>query len=1746
MNTQLQDPREIGINGLSGLPTLQASNPFRNHAIDYNDLRVRQQYRDFIEQSNIVLNGPMPINLPDDFGNSRYDENVKGLSELNNLNEFRANEQSGLAKIGAGIVKGTILAGTTFLDGIGGTIAGALNIAYGVANDTVNSGKEALNAFVQNPFSQTMQQINEWSESALPNYYTYTEQTGPWYSNIFTANFLGDKVLKNLGFMIGAAYAGKVNAGAVSKIMGTAKVRQAFKGAVAAAAEGTSFNAADDVLKAYQSGQLKMSSQQIVDELASSAKKLKQHELTLKTIGSVSAAMGEARIEAISNSTQFLSNTGKRLDTDYEMRMKTLEYTLQSEHPEWFSLVQDPDQLSWKMKLTSPEGFAELERRKAKLTEEYEIAKANLKKEATDMANEIFVAETITLSANNFLSIGRFFTGGYTAGRNYTNLISKQADGTFAKNKLPIHIKRAEALMSPVLEGNEEMMQSFIAETSTLKHMADINSFYGHKVNPEATSEMIDWYNASREGFSNTYGNFDRWEEFFIGLVTAPLGAPKFGLKTKENGKKGISLEMSGELWEGMREAQQMTADQEQFINRLNEIITKPEFKTKFESLIRDTAIKKKKELSLHNGDALEYKNAELEEIANIAIMFDQAGALQELYDQIDEYSTDINADEIRQQGVNKDLKTSVFDGMTDEQVVDFVRHEAQDMRKKIDQYVEISKNLRTLYGADISTDTVSELAVTMLQLNDTEDRFFKLFNEVKADLEQNIKGRNSRYFGAQASNKVHIDLRDITPEDLLKNFTKKEVIDILNSNLEWLKAHGQDVAGVAQQQEKVSDLLRLFKQRLAFINKYNTLSKHPELFTEANKKLEEEIHQQYLDKVDDTFIEGLKDVTTIDEFRKKIANLKPETVTRLLDKLSNGSNTELKALAKQYQDYDVNVNNLLSNVNDSKISLNTKRLISNAINNNPNDYKAIIKELTDISKDPNTDPKIKEEIETVLSLLQHSENVSPKQRTRPARNNKKPTTTQAETEDDTEPSEEEKSTPNFASMKGLQADGEIDAKTNINEDETLDDALEDCKTEEEVEQTLESFNVPSKEKQKLKKTISKKINSVAPLTVDQAKEAVVEQEKKKNTQNPLQKLRSWIVTQFNIEDLKSSKDIKTYIPTDDDLKKVQQVLIETGAYEFVDSGQLGDRFQENNDIPIYLVKAPTTTVPAYYTFLAVPKDSNQAISDDNIQIVGVIGSNPKDNSNSLQTLLAFIKDKTSTEKDKWTFVTNNGDKVFTKISHIYSGRMLTQPTTQTLTMDFIQNGVSALGLQLESGWRTTLNMNKNTVTSLNINNPQSRNGSMWLLVKGADGIYYPKYVEIKHSQEWYNDVKTDTDNAILNKLKSAIQDLLNDNNYTQLAGKFTIKSIFHFANNQDIIFTEDGKILIKQGDNREWQKSIDEVTVDEILAMIVDMDLRMQVDSQDIQHSNTVKELVESKLFKTDVQLHNGKPGNVNASFDIMSLDENGTPIETDHPKTEHTGQKGINRQKSEITFTLTTLKGKFKPSRDHEGNWVVKGKHVSAEITNLLNELEEFYNSKNQGKKIGDKYFVKTSNKGAIKEVTKEEFAELQKAAKKKQQQQIQEISVEAMIATLREEEGASLQGNAQGATLQKPKSQKKSPVAKVVTEEHKEKVTQQKENPKVIEAQPAPKPAFSGNTAADRRKRALAAKAGKAPQQLSIAEMNKWLSTNNYESAEWILQKMKESNMDTSVITSIESLQQQIQILEKCRGISAQLPF
>ncbi|SEW21604.1 hypothetical protein SAMN05428988_3229 [Chitinophaga sp. YR573] len=141
--------------------------------------------------------------------------------------DLYASYQSWYSKAGNGIMKGAGLAGTTFLNGTAGLIVGI--------GSAVSDGK--MSSFYDNEFTRSLDDINKYMEDRLPNYYTTKEQNADWYSpsNLFTANFLFDKVIKNLGFSVGAIGAGLTYGAALRSLGLFSKVASA--GGLARAAE---------------------------------------------------------------------------------------------------------------------------------------------------------------------------------------------------------------------------------------------------------------------------------------------------------------------------------------------------------------------------------------------------------------------------------------------------------------------------------------------------------------------------------------------------------------------------------------------------------------------------------------------------------------------------------------------------------------------------------------------------------------------------------------------------------------------------------------------------------------------------------------------------------------------------------------------------------------------------------------------------------------------------------------------------------------------------------------------------------------------------------------------------------------------------------------------------------------------------------------------------------------------------------------------------------------------------------------------------------------------------------------------------------------------------------------------------------------------------------------------------------------------------------------------------------------------
>lgn len=884
MSIDRTDPTQAGISGLRGLNTNEGKErQFQETGLSSSpaEFKIRQKQNFESPYQEVYREG---------VGESVYDTGITSLTQLDNLANTRGELQPWYAQIGAGLAKGAVLAGTTFADGILGTIVGLGNAA---ATGT-------FSGFWDNPFSNAMQQVNEWSESALPNYYTDAEQNDPWYENIFSANFIGDKFLKNLGFAVGAAYSGKISAGATSRLLGLNKARQAFKGAVTASGEALSPNAA---LQAYREGDLFLDGVRLTEELARDAKKLKMAEPTLKLTGAFSGALGEARIEAIQNSKDWFELHKQQLD-DAQAKVAAQEQeAMLREFPQYSSMQIDPD--GNVVETLTPEGQAMLQARvDAKF--DYKGGLQKLSEDRAKMGNIDFALNIPLLTVSDAWQFGKFYAGGYNTAKKGSQILRTVAeDGTVSYSAAkPSVLRNALKIASKgVAEGPyEEMGQAVAGKVAGYKYASELNDFYGAKIDPDAESETIDWLQATAKAIQQTYGTVEGWEEGFIGGLTGLVGIP--GFRSAKNSEGGFQspVYLQGGIKEDIQEIRERSEQDDAIVSQLNNRVQSPEFLNYYQSAIRHNAYQRQMDEAADNNDNFEFKNAEHNQLISDVIMFDKAGRINDLYDIIEEAGSikPEDVEQIRQLTTNQETGTSVYDNMTDAEVIEQVQKQTQETKEAVDKYRKISQDLQVKIGDYFDEDGLEEMTYYFSNIDNLENRFKSVHEDIKDRLQGVLDASMDREFISDSDeNKINrlSDFLNFSPVRLINELADSKEAQLYISLLDKVlqaDPNKQDII------DEVNDLHKIAERRLDFIDKYDTYLRNPQALQQKQERQRENIisenERQEVAKTKDAALAA----TNLNEFREALNN-EPDSSKRqqILDELENEGNK----MAKDYKE---------------------------------------------------------------------------------------------------------------------------------------------------------------------------------------------------------------------------------------------------------------------------------------------------------------------------------------------------------------------------------------------------------------------------------------------------------------------------------------------------------------------------------------------------------------------------------------------------------------------------------------------------------------------------------------------------------------------------------------------------------------------------------------------------------------------------------------------------------------------------
>ena len=854
------------------------------------------------------------------WGESMFDEPTATEAQFQELGDIRANNQPWYAQIGAGLAKGAILTGTTFLDGTVGLIFGA-----GTA-----IGEGRWSGLWDNDFSKAMQSVNEWSEQALPNYYTRAEQEQPWYENIFTANFLGDKFIKNLGFTVGAFYSGGVTAAG---------------------------------LKVTKLPQL----------IGAIAKSSKAPAIVNTAVGATISAVNEGRIEALNNSKDWFELHKAQLDDSLRERLDAIQAEYEANAGK--ELVRSGVEGN---QFVDP-AYVKYQDAIAREREAYNAALGKLNEDRLKMGNADLLMNIPILTASNIIQFGKLYANGFKTARKATNIVGKAGEYTAGTTRLGAATAITKGALS---EGTEEMAQGAASRIAGNYYSTDVNNFYKSKTDPEAAQETLSWTKSFAEGINETVNDGSVWEEFFIGSLTGALGMPRF--RSVRNAQGGIQspITIEGGAINEWRDYNEKIARENEIANYMNSRINSPEFKNYYQGLIRHNKYQNDMNRAAEEGDEFNFKNAEHAQLVSDIAMFDNAGRMEDLTTLI---NTAFDTSDENLASIVENTTTTLEDGSKvgpfvdkngnpmyatpegKQEMIEKLQQNHDEMTNTINNYLKIKDELDIKTGQQLSDDQLEELTWMKSQIGNWSERATAMSGEVKSAIGSVLGNLDSFLrFNEQIRDfegQTHADLTDryrqadenvraiqgaINTLNLVRSQDDKTLAHTLATNPKFVDGLVKEINEVdetvlsADEKEdittKLNDIVKLGNASKTYNAKLKEYLENPQKQVEDHARADEQAAQQETKRKSDNLKVSLNAAQNLQEFRGIIDTQDDiENRDRVLKELED----EGSEMAKNYRETSQYNNEVRRVLNESdaepQVKQDAMKLLQDQFSNSEN-----------------------------------------------------------------------------------------------------------------------------------------------------------------------------------------------------------------------------------------------------------------------------------------------------------------------------------------------------------------------------------------------------------------------------------------------------------------------------------------------------------------------------------------------------------------------------------------------------------------------------------------------------------------------------------------------------------------------------------------------------------------------------------------------------------------------------------------
>ena len=1403
-----QKPVDIRKSGLQNWRQLQQQNNAIQSGYDpevaqyLQELDIKRPLRHMMnpeEAAPHVVQSPL-YNTDTKLGESMFDEDVYSPEQFQDAADVRAENQPWYAQLGAGIAKGAVLTGTTFLDG-------TMGLLYGGAK-AIEDGD--VSKLWDNDFSKAMQFINDWSEREIPNYYTSQEQDASIWDKLFTANFWGDSFIKNLGFTVGAFYSGGLEAGAIRGL-----------------------------------GRLAMAGAKNLGATISTIKNIAQTtQATASILGSFTSAVNEGRIEALNNSREYYKAVSSDLLNQHNERLKSIQDNYYGTEIYNNLVAQENDNYNKAMTKLSEDrvhmGNVDLALNIPILTISNLIQFGKMYGRGFKTARRAQQIEE---------NIG---------GRGITGTLGKYAPKT---TKSEIY---TAALKNPISEGMEEVNQQLASNISADYYKTDVDNYYKALTDPNNRQEANSWLKASMQAFTETMGDQSTWEQFLVGAMTGAMGMPRFRSFTKEGKfQSPITIEggIVGEYRDVTQRIAREQAIADKLNERVNSPEFKAYYDgyvrhQGFQKAMNN-ATQNNDEFEFKNAensqlisditmfdsvgkldDLVEMINQGLGDTSNenIESIIKNTGRQVSKDEQVNQLTEQLNANQQAQANTNdaselvrlkqeevdiqhkintaKDYYISPYtdengNKLSDEEITNQMNKAKTEFLDKINEYKQTKNDLIEASNNTLSDEQLNELIYLKSSLNDWKERgssirdnnkdtiskIIKQLTDVRTVLnDNNTKLTSEKDAKEYNSNKRKLDDIENTIK-VLELFNNSENPDLLISdkslNVKSLKNIAKNSLGIDADEynrfdKDLNDLIKIGKARKSYKEKLIEYMLNPGKIDEAHANVDNQNQRKQKDLDVRRILDKVSNATTykdIDDIFKE-ENIEDASI------LTN-NNTELGSTYAKSKSFMNSVNNAIDKLDiDDEDKAQLKTYAQEKYNNSTS-YEELTNpdyQITD-NEDLLTNDYYTQQLNN--AMVAAIKDMSDKQSI--------PDDKEVEHSKFTIDTNGEKTGADDNSTAPVQEKQDIlsplrAATENINRPDArnfwdkankiIDNYNSNKATYEEVRKAIEDLynlyakEVDAKTRDSLYEEVNKVLNSIQP-------DRPVLTERQEDTNN-LTELKT------DVENVEKSAEKYYYKPaiseyaantfTNFDIanpnyKDIYQYLVSKGAFDYVNKGNLkvGDELTLKHE-----------KIGNY----------DEVVMYHNDQVVGILPS----------TATAIKGNYVGLKNVRERVI--KGEEIKLKVSKIMLGQFK-YTEDQTRPIKDLMNGAP---IQLGVVSNRELITNKDLTTEKPYNRSQA-DGKVYLLLKNSRGTYSPKPIRVKHFNEEEFDLNKlkDTNNSRAREIHRIIDELSKTTNpdkctklFIDLCQQLYLPNSFHMN-----IFSYKGTIFLSLKGGPQGTKNI-------------------------------------------------------------------------------------------------------------------------------------------------------------------------------------------------------------------------------------------------------------------------------------------------------------------------------------------------